>query len=102
ALRLSYLLRAQAKIPIELTSLRLNDDVDLLHLPGECFIEYQLFAQEQRKDGFVAVAAYGDGGPWYVPTAKAYGEGGYEPSAAFVDPESEGLLRDGIGRLLKT
>lgn len=100
ALRLSYLLRARAKTPIELTCLRLNEDVYLLHLPGECFIEYQLAAQERRKDAFVAVAAYGDDGPWYVPTAKAYPEGGYEPSASFVDPESEGLLRDGMGRLL--
>ena len=37
---------------------------------------------------FVATAAYGDGGPWYIPTQEAYPDGGYEVSVAFCDPGS--------------
>ncbi len=100
AMKLSYRLRAEAKTPIQLTSLHLGEKACLLHLPAESFIEYQLFAQERTKDGFTAVAAYGDGGPWYIPTAKAYPEGGYEPSVAFVDPEAEEILKNEIRRLV--
>ncbi len=35
----------------------------MVHLPGECFIEYQLAAKAARPDLFVAVAAYGDYAP---------------------------------------
>jgi hypothetical protein len=101
AMKLAYLRRARDKTPIALTSLHIGTKLCLLHLPAECFIEFQLYAQEQRPDGFVATAAYGDGGPWYIPTAKAYSEGGYEPSVAFVDPEAEGLLRGEIKQLVR-
>lgn len=47
----------------------------ILNLPGEAFIEYQLAAQEMRPDLFVCVASYGDGGPGYIPTDKAFTEG---------------------------
>jgi hypothetical protein len=98
AMKLTYLRRAAT--PVTLTSLHLGKRGCLLHLPAESFIEFQLHAQEQRPDGFVAVAAYGDGGPWYIPTAKAYPEGGYEPSVAFVDPAAEAVLRAGISTLV--
>jgi hypothetical protein len=101
AMKLSYLRRAQARTPIQLTSLHLGENVSLLHLPAESFIEYQLYAQEQRPRGFVATAAYGDGGPWYIPVAKAYPEGGYETTVAFVDPEADAMLRDEVKLLLK-
>jgi hypothetical protein len=100
AMKLSYAQRARAKVPIPLTSLHLGNELCVLHLPAECFIEFQLHAQEIRRESFVAVAAYGDGGPWYIPPAAAYPQGGYEPSVAFVDPEAEALLRDEIKRLV--
>src|SRR5262249_25113285 len=57
--------------PIDLTCLDLGPAV-VLHLPGEPFIEYQLKAQELRKDAFVCVAGYGDDGLGYIPTAHAF------------------------------
>jgi hypothetical protein len=101
AMKLSYRRRAAAKVPIPLTSLHFGKKLCLLHMPAESFVEFQLYAQELRPDAVVATAAYGDGGPWYIPLAKAYPEGGYEPSVAFVDPEAEALLKDGIAALLK-
>jgi hypothetical protein len=97
ALQLAWLKRIDQ--PIELTCLDLGKAL-VLHLPGEPFIEYQLKAHELRKDAFVCVAGYGDGGPGYIPTAKAYFEGGYEPTVALA-ADSEQLLRQAMARLLK-
>jgi hypothetical protein len=98
AFQLAWLARQDR--PIGLTCLDLGR-VEVLHLPGEPFVEYQLFAQEQRPDGVVCVAGYGDGGPGYIPTARAYLEGGYEPTVALAGPESEAILKKAIGKLLE-
>jgi hypothetical protein len=76
----------------------------ILHLPGEPFVEYQLAAKAARPDLFVAVAGYGDYAPWYIGTAIAYEQGGYEtsPTASNVAPEVEGLLTGAIRKLLRT
>ena len=74
--------------------------VRLLHLPGECAIEFQLFAQQLVPDAFVAVAAYGDLGPGYICTEKSFSEGGYEPSASRGGPQSERVLKEAIRQLL--
>ena len=50
---------------------------------------------------FVCVAGYGDDGPGYIPTAKAYFEGGYETTVALAGPESEEILGRTITKLLK-
>ena len=100
AMKLSYRLRAEAGIPIVLSSLHLGPEICLLHLPAECFVEYQLYANQQQPGRFIATAAYGDGGPWYIPIAEAFDQGGYEPSVAFTDPDSEAILKKGIDRLI--
>jgi hypothetical protein len=97
ALQLAWLKRIDQ--PIDLTCLDLGKAL-VLHLPGEPFVEYQLKAQELRKEAFVCVAGYGDGGPGYIPTAKAYFEGGYEPTVALA-ADSEELLGRAMARLLK-
>src|SRR5262249_48693611 len=68
---------------------------------GEAFIEYQLAAQQMRPDAAVHVAAYGDDGPGYIPTARAYLEGGYEPTVALSGPDSEAILLKSMRKLLK-
>ena len=73
----------------------------MLHLPGEPFVEYQLFARDQRPDGGVCVAGYGDGGPGYIPTSRAFQQGGYEPTVALAAPESETILQAAIRKLLR-
>ncbi len=89
---------AAAKEPILLSALKLGD-VTLLHLPAESFIEYQLAAQQIAPSRFVAVAAYGDGGPWYIPTEAAFPQGGYEVSVSWSSAAVEGTLRKGIETL---
>jgi hypothetical protein len=101
ALRVGFIRQSAAGVPIQFTSLHLGDDVCLLHLPGEAFIEYQLFAQQQRPGGFVATASYGDGVPGYIPLEKSFAEGGYEPTQAFAAPESEKVMRETIAQLIR-
>ena len=73
----------------------------ILHMPGELFVEYQLAAKADRPDLFVAMAAYGDYGPEYICTDKAYEEGGYEASnASGVSAGSEKILMEAIKTLL--
>jgi hypothetical protein len=85
--------------PIELCSLQIGP-VHVLHLPGEPMVHFQLYAQELMPDEFVAVAGYGDGSPGYICTEKAFDEGGYEPRASRVAPQSEALVKKAIRQLL--
>lgn len=99
--RLAWVRRCASGHTIDVGCLKLGK-ARVLHLPGELFVEYQLSARAQRPDLFVAMAAYGDYGPWYVGTAVAYEQGGYEtsPTASNVGPEAEAPLMHAIQRLL--
>ncbi len=88
------------KQPIQLGLLRIGP-ADLVYLPGESVIEFQLFTQQQQPDRFTAVAAYGDLATGYICEEKDFSEGGYEPSASHVTPKSEGILKEAIGKLLE-
>jgi hypothetical protein len=101
AFTLAYLRRFERGEPIIASSLNING-VSMLHLPGECFVEYQLRAQQMQPDRFVATAAYGDDGPWYVPTKEAFPQGGYEVSVAWCDPKIDDLLTATMRNLLAT
>ena len=85
--------------PFELTALSLGH-VCLLHLPGECLIEFQHYAQRSAPGRFVAVAAYGDLAPGYICPQRAFAEGGYEPGASRVAPDTEQRLKAAIRALL--
>ena len=94
AIMLAYLHRQN--IPIPITCLHINDEVGIMHLPGETFIEYQIQAQESRPDAFIAVAGYGDLGTGYITLERSFAEGGYEPVDAFVSGKSEAIMRAAI------
>lgn len=99
AMRLSWRERVESRVPLVVSALEL-DDVSLLHLPAESFLEYQLLAQRVTPSRWVATAAYGDGGPWYVPVRAAYPQGGYEVSVAFCSPEVDDHLSRAIRAVL--
>ncbi len=99
AFQLSWLKRIH--IPVEINCLDFQNRVLGLFLPGEAFVEYQLAAQKMRPEAFVCVAAYGDGGMGYIPTARAFLEGGYEPTVALAAPETEELMLRTIRDLLE-
>jgi len=69
ALALSWRKRADAGHRITIPMLDLGA-AQLLVLPGEAYVEYQLAAQRERPDSFVMVAGYGEGATGYIPTEK--------------------------------
>ena len=87
--------------PVDLTCLKLGS-VYVVHMPGELFVEYQLAAQELRPKDIVCMAAYGDYAPFYIGTEISYSQGGYEtqPRSSNMAPQVEGVLMDGMKRLL--
>nr|MDQ3622708.1 hypothetical protein [Verrucomicrobiota bacterium] len=99
AFTLSWMERVEQKMPLMLSALHI-DNISMLHLPAEAFIEYQLRAQAMQPKRVVATAAYGDGGPWYLPTREAYPQGGYEVSVAFCADAVDGMLTDAVRALL--
>lgn len=101
ATKLAYLNRVTGGHQLELTRLRLGT-VNILHMPGELFVEYQLAAQKMRPDETVCMAAYGDYGTGYIGTEIAYAQNGYEtqPSSSNTAPQVEKVLMDALQRLL--
>jgi hypothetical protein len=99
---LTFLRECRAGRTVTLSRLRIGG-IDLLHLPGELFVEYQLAAAKMRPDSIVCVAAYGDYGPGYIGLHDSYSQGGYETSAiaSRVAPSVEGVLMRGISELMK-
>jgi hypothetical protein len=99
SLALAWYERLKVRPTVDLSCYRLGQ-AWILHLPGEAFVEYQIFAQSIRPGDFVAVAAYGELGPGYICTDRAFAEGGYEPTQSYVGPPSESLLKASIRELL--
>jgi hypothetical protein len=101
AKHLVWLRRYQAGEATQISCLSL-ENVRILHMPGELFVEYQLAAQQIRPDLFVAMAAYGEYGTGYIGTKIAYNQGGYEtsPSASLVSPKVEDVLMAAMRQLL--
>lgn len=101
ATNLAWLRRCQAGDTIEISRLTLGP-ADILHMPGELFVEYQLAAAAMQPDRLVAMAAYGDYAPGYIGTRIGYTQGGYETSerASRVAPDVETVLVDAMSRLL--
>jgi hypothetical protein len=98
-LALAWYERLKVRPAVDLTLYSLGP-VRILHLPGEAFVQYQLYAQSLQPDQILAVAAYGELGTGYICTDHAPQEGGYEPTNSFVGAPSEVLLKDAIRELL--
>lgn len=97
---LVWLQRCSAGYEVDITCLKLNE-IYILHMPGELFVEYQLLSQQLRPNSAVCVAAYGDCGPGYIGTEVSYQQGGYETSVVSrVAPNVEKVINDAMKELL--
>jgi len=100
AMLLAWLERVKAGRPVEIRCLRMGS-LRILGLPGDTFVEYQLWAQQACPDKFVAVAGFGDFGMVYLCTDQAYADrGGYEQTFTFADP-CESLVKAAITDVLR-
>jgi hypothetical protein len=92
--------RRRVSAPIIVSALHFGNEAALLHLPGESFVEYQLYAQSLLPQRWLGTASYGDLGPGYVCLERSFEEGGYEPTDSFCAPESERFLKEAICNVL--
>lgn len=99
AIALAWIERVKAGKPVELSCLSIGR-VQMLHLPGEPFVQYQLAAQKMQPNRFVCVAGYGDCGMGYIGGDRIFVDrGGYEQTYSFAGPCEE-LFLSAIKRLL--
>jgi hypothetical protein len=68
-------------------------------LPGESFVGFQLTAQQLRPDSFVMAIGYGECWTGYIPTDAAFDDG-FENSWLWVGPGSEERLDAALQRVL--
>jgi len=69
----------------------------LMLLPAESYVEYQLFAQALRPEGFVMVMGYGECGPGYIPVERAWREADSNLSGwTWVGPGSQEIMETAI------
>jgi len=100
ALGLSWAQRCAAGQAVDLPVLNLKD-AQLLILPAESFVAYQLAAQKLRPDSFVVTAGFGECGPGYMPTADAEREGFVrEHGYCWNAPGTEQVLLDALRKAL--
>lgn len=100
ARHLAFAKRMQSGHEILIQRLRLGS-IQVLHMPGELFVEYQLAAQEMKPNVPILMAAYGDYGPGYIGMSWSYPQGGYETGpVSRVAPEVEEVLMSAMRRLL--
>ena len=76
--------------------------IDIVHLPGEPFVEFQLFAQQQAaKETFTCVAGYGECGVWYYgPDQIFLDRGGYEQTWSLTGP-CQSLVERALSELIQ-
>ncbi len=74
---------------------------EIVLLPGESLVGYQLLAQQLRPDRFVMAIGYGECSPGYVPTDSASREGYAESQGwCWVAPEVESLMTAALKQAL--
>jgi len=91
----------------EIHALRLGE-LAVVGLSGEVFVEYQLEIDRTSPFAQTIVCGTTNGCVGYVPTAQAFGEGGYEVEQAYkfydrptmLAPECEGVLLEAVKELL--
>jgi hypothetical protein len=101
AMGLSWRKRVSAGRPVQVPVLDFGF-AQLLLLPGEAYVEFQLAAQQLRPDSFVCVAGYGEGATGYIPTEKHRAEKDSNLGDwCWVAPGSEARLLEAIRSVLR-
>jgi len=93
ALGLSWAHRVARDQPIDVPALDFGP-AQIVLLPAESFVDFQLAAQKLRPDQFIVALGYGECGPGYIPTEAARAEGYVEEHGyCWVAAGAEAKLR---------
>lgn len=76
-------------------------DVALVGFGGEPFTDYATHARDAAPDKFVMAACCTNGYEGYLPTKRAFEEGGYESSGSLFTPAIEQEVADKVNELFK-
>ncbi|MBI3469199.1 MAG: hypothetical protein HY000_39855 [Planctomycetes bacterium] len=90
-----------ATLPMEVQVFRLSNDVAIVGLPGEIFVELGLAIKQASPFKTTLVIELCNDAPGYVPTRKAFAEGSYETVNSRVQTGGGEMLVEAAGRLLK-
>ncbi|MEZ6153546.1 MAG: hypothetical protein R3C09_25890 [Pirellulaceae bacterium] len=99
AMGLSSLERVERGQPIDVPCLDLGV-AQLVVLPGEAFVGYQLMAQRLRPKSFVMVSGYGECWTGYIPTQSAMVDG-FDHGWRWVGPNCEALVEQALEKVLE-
>ncbi len=100
ALGLSNLERNRAGHRIDVPCIDLGA-AQIVLLPAESFVAYQLAAQKIRPDRFVMALGFGECAPGYIPTDRACDEKFIEQHGyCWVQRGAEGIIREAMERVL--
>ena len=91
----------RTSLPAEVQVIRLGDNTALVALPGEIFVELGLAIKEASPFEQTFVIELANSSPAYVPTLKAYDEGGYEATNSVYAPGGGEMLVEKAISLLK-
>ena len=94
-------LRGGRTMPLEVQVFRLSRDVAIVCLPGEVFVELGLAIKQASPFATTLVVELSNDCPEYIPTRKAFTEGGYETVNSSVAPGGGEKLVEAATRLLK-
>ena len=100
AMGLSSLERVERGQPIDVPCLDLGV-AQLVVLPGEAFVGYQLMAQRLSPNSFVTVSGYGESWTGYIPTQRAMVDG-FDHGWRWVGSGCEALVEQALKRVLRT
>jgi hypothetical protein len=89
------------KLPMEVQVFRLGDELAVVGLPGEVFVELGLEIKKQSPFKTTLVVELCNDAPGYIPTRKAFAEGSYETVNSRVQPGGGEMLVETAVKLLK-
>jgi len=88
-------------LPIFVQAFRISDDVALVALPGEVFVELGLAIKRASRFPVTMVVELAHDTPDYVPTRKAFAEGSYETVNSRIQPGGGEMAVEAAIRLLR-
>jgi hypothetical protein len=89
------------KLPLEVQVFRLSDDLAIVGLPGEVFVDLGLTIKKQSPFSRTFVIELCNDTPAYIPTKTAFAEGSYETVNSLIAPGAGESLVETALALLK-
>src|SRR5262245_36283068 len=92
--------RPAARLGLEVQVFRLSDDLAIVGLPGEVFVELGLAIKRSSPFARTLVVELCNDVPAYIPTNKAFAEGSYETVNSLVQPGGGEVMVETAVKLL--